>query len=345
MKLRSLPTAILMSSLILNISIPQLGHAEETIVTASSLETAVQKGLPYLEERGNWWIEKKECMSCHRVAFTAWSHVEAAKAGAPVAPEKVNHWIDWCLQNLFEPFPEKDQKYPGEKTIERNLSGAAQILALSKNWNSSQSQKKYQTKIIDYLVKGQMKDGKWNPKGQLPGQKRELLETSHVITLWNSLALLNIRQQPHVPRETVSKTIAAAKGFVSQYDAGKSSEWIALRALFATELGDQNEAEKYLEKLKAAQNPDGGWGWIAGEESDVLATAQVIYALVEMDAKLDSANIKKGVAFLLKSQTEQGSWKVKGTKEKAKTRFTETANYWGSAWAVIALSKVRAAMP
>lgn len=322
--------------------LPGVGKSDESLV--SQMEKAISKGLPFVAKKGDSWIESKKCMSCHRVAFTAWSHVEAKKAGISVDESQVNEWIDWCNENLFEPFPEKDQKFPGEQTIERNLSGAAQVLALAKNWESTNDQKEHQLKIIQKLKKGQQKNGGWNPKGQLPGQKRKLAETAQVITLWNSVALINIAEQEHVDAGEIDPLIESAKKFVNPYGDGESTEWLALRSLFATRTGDDKTGAKFLEKTFSVQNSDGGWGWIAGEESDVLATAQVIYALSEMKHDLNSAAVQKAVRYLIESQTEQGNWQVKGTKEKAKRRFTETANYWGSAWAIIALSRVKAAV-
>ena len=316
-------------------------YAEEPLVSAAAIDASIQKSLPYIEERGNWWIEKKECMSCHRVAFTAWSHVEAIHAGGKGDEEKVNGWIDWCLDNLFEPIAEKDRKYEGELTIDRNLSGAAQMLALAKNWNSTAEQKEFHLKIVAKLKERQMKDGKWDPKGQLPGQKRDLLETTHVITLWNALALINVAKQDHVKAADVDGVIQAAAKFVKGYNAGTSSEWLALRALFAAERQDPKNSDLYLKKLISSQNEDGGWGWHAGGESDALATGQVLYALIEMGHDVQSPEIQKTVKYLLANQAPSGVWKTKGTKKKAKDRFTETSNYWGTTWAVIGLSKVQ----
>ena len=230
-----------------------------------------------------------------------------------------------------------------EQTIERNLSGAAQMLALAKNWKSTASQKDHHLKIIAKLKKGQQKNGRWDPRGQLPGQKRELEETSHVITLWNSLALINVADQAHVDKKLVWPMAESAKKYVDSYDGGKSSEWLALRALFARKMNDPEKEKIFLEKLTKSQNEDGGWGWITGDESDVLATSQIVYALSEMGKGVPTKAMDRATGFLVKKQSSDGSWKVKGTKEKAKKRFTETANYWGSAWAVIALSRVHSA--
>jgi Tol biopolymer transport system component len=41
--------------------------------------------------------------------------------------------------------------------------------------------------------------------------------------------------------------------------------------------------------------------------------------------------------FLAKSQSEDGSWAVRGTKQNAKDRVEATSTFWGTCWAVIGL--------
>ncbi len=314
-------------------------NGQEPIVSDAAIKAAIEKSLPYIEEKGRWWMEKKDCMSCHRTAFMAWSHAEASYAGLSIDRAKVDSWIDWCNDDLFKPVPEKDRKYDGELSIARNLSGGAQMLALAKNWQTTETQKAKQKKIVDMLLKGQQKNGSWTPSGQLPMQKRELGETTQVITIWNALALHNISTQKHIDLDYVEDAISLAAKFTSTYDGGKSSEWMAIRALLSHELQEVENSKSYRGLVFDAQNEDGGWGWIAGEQSDILATAQVLYAMLEMKLPSNDPRLQRAIHFILSKQREHGFWKVNGTKTKSKSRATETANYWGTCWAAIALSK------
>ncbi|MDG2469835.1 MAG: hypothetical protein P8M80_11185 [Pirellulaceae bacterium] len=71
----------------------------------------------------------------------------------------------------------------------------------------------------------------------------------------------------------------------------------------------------------------------------MLATSQIVFVMQEIGSAEFEKLVTQAVDFLLKSQQPDGSWKVQGTKKKAKERHTETASYWGSAWAVISLSR------
>jgi squalene cyclase len=60
--------------------------------------------------------------------------------------------------------------------------------------------------------------------------------------------------------------------------------------------------------LHAAQNPDGGWGAVAGRQSTTEATSFATLALGRVSG--DRARVNAGVAWLRKQQNPDGSWPV-----------------------------------
>ena len=79
------------------------------------------------------------------------------------------------------------------------------------------------------------------------------------------------------------------------------TEVFAARSLFET-------TEIAASYLVQAQNPDGGWPLIVGGESDVEVTALVMQALMFQGWGTGSSVIRRGVAYLIKHQSEDGSW-------------------------------------
>jgi N-acyl-D-amino-acid deacylase len=76
--------------------------------------------------------------------------------------------------------------------------------------------------------------------------------------------------------------------------------------------GDKNFIQQQAKKLLAAQRADGGWSQLTNLESDSYATGQALYALYESgQSKADDPAYQKAISFLLRSQYEDGSWKVK----------------------------------
>jgi len=109
--------------------------------------------------------------------------------------------------------------------------------------------------------------------------------------------------------------------------------------LLALESGDDAATETATKELLALQKSDGSWGWLKSDPGDALATGMSLYALVksaEANAH-DDKTVQGAIKFLIENQRQDGSWAVKGTKEKKKGRIEETAVYWGTTWAAIAL--------
>ncbi|MDH5186537.1 MAG: terpene cyclase/mutase family protein [candidate division WOR-3 bacterium] len=84
---------------------------------------------------------------------------------------------------------------------------------------------------------------------------------------------------------------------------------------------NSNQARNAIDFLWKNQKPDGGWsenpelsafipkehGWISTEHSMTWATGDAVNALIKA-GYLNHPGVKKAVAFLLKSQNEEGGW-------------------------------------
>ncbi|MEM3698875.1 MAG: PKD domain-containing protein [Archaeoglobaceae archaeon] len=69
---------------------------------------------------------------------------------------------------------------------------------------------------------------------------------------------------------------------------------------------------KSVEWLKANQNPDGGFPWAVGEQSDFDDTAAAIQALVYAGEAIDSEIIKRALEYLKTGQNEDGGMRYFG---------------------------------
>ncbi len=292
----------------------------------NGVRTAIEKSLPYLADRGDWWVKTKKCVSCHRTTFQIWTHADAAQKGFDVNTERLKEWAVWGLESMQA---ENDK---GEITGTKNLDGAAQMLTALKNVPDFDGKESGQNAILTWLRNGQQKDGSWNPAGQLPSQKRPKTETTEVTTMWNVL----LADEYGLDHDVTEK----ANSFGTATASGKSTEWLVTRTLKAKRFSTPKEFETNLQLLLSEQNEDGGWGWIRSEESDPMATGQVLYILEKSDKGPENATaMRRAAQYLLATQDETGSWPTKGTKENRKSKVTETATYWGSAWATIGLLK------
>jgi len=293
--------------------------------TTIQIRETVQRSIPYIEKEGDWWIEKKKCVSCHRVSNMIWSLGAAKRKGFEVS-DRLEEWAKWADEKTLS--VNANDKIVGLG----NKEGVAQML-LSYKRNSPDSDRTESRKNLSALLRSdQLPDGSWKPGGQLPSQKRDLMETASVSTMWLTLALI-----ADGPTDENSKIIDQAIKYITQSPAGKSTEWFALKLLIAVDTKENDTRDQLVKKISQQQASDGGWGWIVGEKSDSLGTGLALYALLRAGLDKQSDSVQRAQQFLVSTQLEDGSWPVLGTKENKKDGIEKTAVFWGTTWAVIAL--------
>lgn len=321
---------------------------------------ASRRAASYLIEEGDRWIKKRGCVSCHQVPAMLWSlhalnHSRDREIDG-LAVQDLQRWSSWAVDPVNFVKPEQKKDVEVEATLASNIDTmAAMLLAIpdddaSGENASGETDLNWRKMFIQALCREQQQDGSWKACGQLPMQKRPKRETNAATTLWVTFALSRSGCEDF--------DFAAALEYADGGKPAVSTEWYAVRAIVAAQQDDGGDTAGFHQKrLLELQNEDGGWGWIARQESDALATGIALYALSnsyatkasgDRVAEQASASVPTSIAvntsvarasnYLTRTQTETGSWKVPGTKASAKGRATATANYWGTAWAVVGLT-------
>ena len=122
----------------------------------------------------------------------------------------------------------------------------------------------------------------------------------------------------------------------------------AFQAIALAWAGRVESARKAALALVDLQRGDGGWSQFAGVDADAYATGQAVYALSVARMPQNNAAYRKGIAYLLKTQAQDGSWHVKSRSiwlqpyldsgfPYGRDQFISTA---GTAWASMALATV-----
>ncbi len=306
----------------------QSAVADDAPAVESDVRAAVSRSVPLIVENGEAWIEERGCVSCHRIGMMTWSLTEAARHGFAVDRTRLEEWVDWSLEATLA----EDRK-TGDPIGIRNPEGMGQLLLGRERTDVPASRQQAYESFVALLVRGQKAGGDWKPGGQLPQQKRPLAETTAVSTMWNTVALLDADERS----EDVQNSLQAASKNIEMVKPGISTEWYVVRLLLAVKQGAASESDAWLQRLRSLQQSDGGWGWIADESSDALATGMALYALRQAGVATDDQTVRSAVGFLIATQLEDGSWEVHGTKEASREEFEETSGFWGTTWATLGL--------
>ena len=291
--------------------------------------TMVKRSLPFLEKEGVDWMEKRKCASCHQVPAMLWSLNRAADAGLEVDRAKLTAWEAWSSD--WKNWNSANANATEASVIPGNTDTIA-LLLLARS--AQKTNETWPEKLSGQLLKAQAENGSWAAGGQLPLGKRPLRETQEVSTMWNMLALKTLDKAPASSYERAMAWLSAAA-------AGKSTEWWVTQTLIQNVFGDKKLAQERRAFLAAQQNPDGGWGWLLGQESDAFGTGLALYGLSRAGVTATDPGLQKAIAFLQKTQGADGSWPVPSTRAKDNNQVKPTTVYWGTAWAVIGLLESR----
>jgi len=305
-----------------------VGVAAEDAPTTDQIRNAAQQSIPYIQDNGASWIRGRKCVSCHRVSMMVWSLTAARRKGLAVS-DKLDEWLKWATDISLS------KNKQGKVVGLGNKEGVAQILVGLAGSPRDGKQTAGREKLVALLRDGQQANGAWKPGGQLPSQKRPLSETATVSTMWLTLALLD----DDATAQT-TPIITKARRYIEQSPPGKSTEWYALRLLLAVRKADRQARDRFVNELRKQQQPDGGWGWIVGEPSDALGTGLALYALARAGLPHEDATVQRAAQFLVSTQRDDGAWAVHGTKTNKQDDVQESAVYWGTTWAAVALMSV-----
>jgi len=119
-----------------------------------------------------------------------------------------------------------------------------------------------------------------------------------------------------------------------------SIEHLVLRYLTAAQ-GDEGSGggARLLDELLRSQNNNGGWGWRLDGPSDALGTGYALYGLSFVEPQRREPAVQRAWDFLAQTQRSNAAWNVPSTLEEKHGAAYVVANDWGTAWAVIGLTR------
>jgi Squalene-hopene cyclase C-terminal domain len=334
-------------------------RAEDDAAEIAETRKAVERSLPFIEQKGVAWMGDRGCVTCHQTTFLVWTHAEAKRRGLAVDERKLSEWTNWALLKVIS--GEDGSTSQGADTFSQLLLGRdprAALTAKPAKWNRTIDP--YENVLKD-LLKDQTANGSWEAGGQsgnppdIPtgwalyalAAREELLKADDATNPSKNanpgLVRIFTANNQALPKSR-DRALAWYKT-VKEDKARDLNEQLVVRLLVEKTYGKLERVKERIRDLAVRQNADGGWtaNPALNKESDAFATGQSLYALIRSGVAVDDPAIQKGRDFLLKAQRKDGSWEVLTPTFHPKTGKGRDANtdavytYWGTAWAALGL--------
>jgi hypothetical protein len=302
------------------------------------LPRAVRQGLDRLARGAAGYVQKRQCFSCHHQTHTIAAFAAAGRRGFTVSSAVLAEQVEFTL-NTFRPKLARVRK---GLAVEGGNTMAAYALATLHA--AGHRPDDTTAALVDYLLVRQRADGSWPALMARPPSEGSKFTNA-------ALALEGLR---HYGMVKGSEKVRLAR-IDASYRKGKT--WLLknpprdtedrvfhLRALVAVEADAKTIAAARAALLKE-QRPDGSWAQLPDRGGDAYATATALLALARAGLTTSEPPYRKGVAYLLRTQTAEGAWLVTTRSRPVQTFFdngdpggkSQFISFAATGWAVQAL--------
>lgn len=299
--------------------------------------TSLTRSLSRLTEVAPKFRDQATCISCHHNAMPALAASTARRKGIEVDEVRAKKNLDDIRTFFTAAVP---RMMLGDPAVggEAITTGYAQMALLAEGHPLDVT-----TGVMTHwLMARQMPDGRWlgNGLNRPPSEYSLITHTA--------IAAGGLKSYPLPGRKSeVEESLRRARGWLLAAQA-KSAEERAMRlmGLVWTD-ASRSQVSEAIKAVRDQQEADGGWSQFGRTPADAYATGVSLYALHIAGVAPTDETYKKGVAFLLGSQYQDGTWLVKTHSFPVQRYFESGFPYgrhqWistaGTSWASLAIAQ------
>jgi ankyrin repeat protein len=301
--------------------------------------TAVVRAVAAVESTMDGWFKKRECTSCHHSVLPALALAEARAHGVAIREDAAKRHFLKALAYMTE----VDRTAQGYDSTDSAMNDsytmiAAHAAGLPPNTATAA--------LARMLASRQTSDGRWRTLDFRPPQTGSPFTTTALC-----LRSLELFMPEELAAETRDRVQRAAAWLEKNQPLDIEDRAYQLMGLAWAKAGASAQAH-FAAQLVSEQRADGGWGQLPRRPSDAYSTGQALVALQTAGAApAHQPAIDRGIAFLIKTQKQDGSWHVRSRIHDeapvsppyfetgfphGKDQFTSLS---GTCWAIQALSR------
>lgn len=316
--------------------------------TTEQIHETVDRATDYIHTESAAWLNTRKCAACHHAPMVLWALSEAERQGYTIDKKFVTETTESLLgskEKLLSSriFPNPADP-PDERPQGRGLNMGLPFLAVAARSLSSleEGQKQSLKLIAEEIVSKQQPDGSWEFFAGL--RRPPINETQTTDAAWIIMALEG-EMGPDAP-ESVRTSLAKATAWLDAAPLTGIHQDKVMKVLMGARSGKPREAmQPTIDELLALQRGDGGWSQTVPELlSDAYATGQTLYVLALVGYTADRPEIKRGIDFLVGTQSPDGTWPMvsRSTPDGSpgSSKLLSPIVCTASSWATLALTRL-----
>jgi len=281
--------------------------------------------------------EKTTCISCHHNTMPALAAATARRKGIEVDQARARKNADDILTFFKSSAP---RMMLGDPAVggEALTTGYAQM-ALAAEGHPFDT---VTATMTHWLIARQMPDGRWLGNG-VNRPPSEYSTISHTAIAAGGLISYPL---PGRQKEISESLRRAGQWLLTAEPKSAEERGMRLMGLVWTD-APRSRVDAAIKEIRDRQEASGGWSQFGRTEPDAYATGLSLYALHVAGVPPADEMYRKGVAFLLGTQYQDGAWLVK-TRSFPVQRYFESGfpfgrNQWisaaGTSWATLAIAQ------
>jgi len=299
------------------------------------IRAAATKSLTLLQKSAAEYTAHRECFSCHHQSLSVLAMTTAKASGFDVDEKELQRQVKVAIDHLAKN-RENYEKGKGQGG-QTDTAGHALLALHAGGWKADATT----AAVIEYLLLRDKDRDFWQATAQRPPSQASALTTTY-------LALAALKNYgPEAKQKEIEARFEKARHWLRTAKLSDTEDHVShLRVLKLTGAQDSRLVAASGDLLKR-QRLDGGWAQLDSLESDAYATGTVLVALHQAGglATKDAA-YQRGVAFLLRTQKDDGSWHVRSRSRPFQTYFEsgfphgkdQWISYASTGWVLMALA-------
>ncbi len=272
---------------------------------------AIRKSIPLLQRSSTVFLERSGCVGCHHQPYTARAVQAARKLGidvdaAAAAEQQKAMRLEWAA--LLEELRQGIEIGGATDRLTQSLLGLRAAGTAPDAITDT---------AVAEIASAQLPDGRWH----FGGVSRAPINESEIGRTAQAVRVLQVYELPGRKAEFAER-IARARNWLLTARPLTTDDY-SLRLLGLSWSGaEASRVKEAANQLIALQRADGGWSGNRYLESDAYSTAQALVALHESAAAPAGSPVhRRGSAYLLKTQNDDGAWYVRSRAVKFQPYF------------------------